>query len=61
MHSMEGGVEARYKSAPPQNQLVLGVGVRPYIGFHCATEGYVQPVLADVARAVAGKIKSALP
>lgn len=59
--SMEGGFYAKYKSAPPQNSLVLGAGVKPYLGFHYAKEGYIQPVLADVARAVASKIKSALP
>lgn len=59
---MEGGFYAKYRSAPPQNSLVLGAGVKPYLGFHYAKEGgYVQPVLADVARAVASKIKSALP
>lgn len=58
---MEGGFHAKYKNAPPQNSLVLGGGVKPYLGFHYAKEGYIQPVLADVARAVAGKIKSALP
>lgn len=59
--SREGGFFAQYKSAPPQNSLVLGVGVKPFAGFHWAREGLVQPVLADVARAVARHIKSALP
>lgn len=59
--SLEGGFYAKYKSAPPQNSLVVGVGAKPYVGFHWAKEGFVQPVLADVARAVASKIKSALP
>lgn len=58
---MEGGFYAKYKSAPPQVSLVIGVGQKPYAGFHWAKEGFVQPVLADVARAVASKIKSALP
>lgn len=40
---------------------MIGVGTKPYAGFHWAKEGFVQPVLADVARAVASKIKSALP
>ncbi|KAJ6631749.1 Rab3 GTPase-activating protein regulatory subunit [Pseudolycoriella hygida] len=59
--SLEGGFYAKYKSAPPQSSLVIGVGTKPYAGFHWAKEGFVQPVLADVARAVASKIKSALP
>lgn len=61
IRSMEGGFYARYKSAPPLNALVIGVGQKPYAGFHWAKEGFMQPVLADVARAVASKIKSALP
>lgn len=59
--SLEGGFYAKYRSAPPQNSLVIAVGSKPYVGFHYAKEGFVQPVLADVARAVASKIKSALP
>lgn len=59
--SLEGGFYAKYKSAPPQSSLVIGVGTKPYVGFHFAKEGFVQPVLADVARVVASKIKSALP
>ncbi|XP_055641672.1 rab3 GTPase-activating protein non-catalytic subunit [Toxorhynchites rutilus septentrionalis] len=59
--SLEGGFFARYRQAPPQNTLIVAVGTKPYVGFHYATEGFTQPVLADVARAVASKIKSALP
>lgn len=59
--SLEGGFFAKYRSSPPQNSLVLAVGGKPYAGFHYAKEGFVQPVLSDVARAVASKIKSALP
>lgn len=58
---MEGGFYAKYKSAPPQNSLIVAVGSKPFVGFHWAKEGFVQPVLADVARAVASKLKSALP
>ena len=58
---MEGGFHAKYKHAPPQHSLVIGVGSKPYTGFQWAMEGYAQPVLADVARAVASKIKSSLP
>lgn len=59
--SMEGGFYAKYKSAPPQNSLIVAIGSKPFVGFHWAKEGFVQPVLADVARAVASKLKSALP
>ncbi|XP_062561566.1 rab3 GTPase-activating protein non-catalytic subunit-like isoform X2 [Armigeres subalbatus] len=59
--SLEGGFFAKYRHAPPQNSLIVAAGMKPYIGFHYAKEGFTQPVLADVARAVASKIKSALP
>ncbi|GAB0089826.1 Rab3 GTPase-activating protein regulatory subunit [Sergentomyia squamirostris] len=59
--SLESGFYAKYRSTPAQNCLVLAAGTKPYVGFHYAKEGFVQPVLADVARAVASKIKSALP
>uniref|UniRef100_A0A1B0EVF1 Putative rab3 gtpase-activating protein non-catalytic subunit n=1 Tax=Lutzomyia longipalpis TaxID=7200 RepID=A0A1B0EVF1_LUTLO len=59
--SLESGFHAKYRSTPAQNSLVLATGTKPYVGFHYAKEGFVQPVLADVARAVASKIKSALP
>ncbi|KAG4066663.1 hypothetical protein HA402_007299 [Bradysia odoriphaga] len=52
--SLEGGFYAKYKSAAPQSSLVIGVGTKPFAGFHWAKEGFVQPVLADVAR---GKVK----
>lgn len=51
----------RYRSVPPVNTLILGAGVKPYVGFHYALEGGTAPPLQDVARAVANKIKSALP
>lgn len=59
--TLEGGFYAKYRSTPPQNSLVLLAGSKPYLGFNYAKEGFVQPVLADVARAVANKIKSSLP
>uniref|UniRef100_A0A182Q7S3 Rab3-GAP regulatory subunit N-terminal domain-containing protein n=1 Tax=Anopheles farauti TaxID=69004 RepID=A0A182Q7S3_9DIPT len=59
--SLEGGFFAKYRHAAPQNSLIIAAGSKPYIGFHYAKEGFTQPVLADVARAVASKIKSALP
>ncbi|XP_053681209.1 rab3 GTPase-activating protein non-catalytic subunit [Anopheles nili] len=59
--SLEGGFFAKYRHAAPQNSLIIAAGSKPYVGFHYAKEGFTQPVLADVARAVASKIKSALP
>lgn len=51
----------RYRSIPPVNSLILTAGTAPYVGFHYALEGGTTPPLQDVARAVANKIKSALP
>ncbi|XP_050071788.1 rab3 GTPase-activating protein regulatory subunit [Anopheles maculipalpis] len=59
--SLEGGFFAKYRHSAPQNSLIIAAGSKPYVGFHYAKEGFTQPVLADVARAVASKIKSALP
>lgn len=59
--SICGGFDAKYRAVAPSNTQVIGVGVRPYIAFHYAIEGVAQPVLSDVAKAVANKLKSALP
>lgn len=59
--SMCGGFDARYRAVAPSNTLIVGAGVRPYIGFHYGIEGVAQPVLSDVAKAVANKLKSSLP
>ncbi|CAG9785571.1 unnamed protein product [Diatraea saccharalis] len=59
--STYGGYDTWYRSVPPVNSLILGAGAKPYIGFHYALEGGTTPPLQDVARAVANKIKSALP
>lgn len=55
-----GGFDTKYRTIAPHNNLVLGVGTKPYVGFHCATEGVAQPVLSDVAKAVTNKLKSAI-
>ncbi|KAK9880061.1 hypothetical protein WA026_008575 [Henosepilachna vigintioctopunctata] len=59
--STSGGFECRIRSAPPLSTLVLGAGSKPFLGFHYAVEGVNVPVLSDVAKAVAYKLKSALP
>ncbi|KAL3269925.1 hypothetical protein HHI36_008982 [Cryptolaemus montrouzieri] len=56
-----GGFESKFRSMPPNNTLVLTAGSKPFLGFHYAIEGGSQPVLSDVAKAVAHKLKSALP
>ncbi|XP_050673797.1 rab3 GTPase-activating protein regulatory subunit isoform X2 [Leptidea sinapis] len=59
--SVYGGYEVWYRSVPPVNSLIVAAGEAPYVGFHYAVEGGTAPPLQDVARAVANKIKSALP
>ncbi|CAH2234413.1 jg21216 [Pararge aegeria aegeria] len=59
--STYGGYDTWYRSIPPVNTLILASGITPYLGFHYALEGGTTPPLQDVARAVANKIKSALP
>ncbi|CAH2076340.1 unnamed protein product, partial [Iphiclides podalirius] len=59
--STYGGYDTWYRSIPPVNSLILTTGTAPYTGFHYALEGGTTPPLQDVARAVANKIKSALP
>lgn len=59
--SLEGGFYAKYRAAPPQNSLVLTTGLKPYVGFNYAKEGFAQPALQDIARVATSFIKSALP
>ncbi|RZC00552.1 rab3 GTPase-activating protein non-catalytic subunit, partial [Asbolus verrucosus] len=59
--STYGGFDTKYRSSAPYNNLVLAAGSRPFVGFHYALEGCPQPVFSDVAKAVATKLKSALP
>ncbi|KAJ8932772.1 hypothetical protein NQ314_014475 [Rhamnusium bicolor] len=56
-----GGFDTKYRAMPPHNTLVLAAGCKPFLGYHYALEGGTQPVLSDVAKAVASKLKSALP
>ncbi|KAK4875899.1 hypothetical protein RN001_012321 [Aquatica leii] len=56
-----GGFDTRYRAMAPHNTLILAGGSKPFVGFHYALEGGTQPVLTDVAKAVASKLKSALP
>ncbi|ERL83997.1 rab3 GTPase-activating protein regulatory subunit-like [Dendroctonus ponderosae] len=59
--SVCGGFEAKYRNTAPNSTLVLAAGSKPFLGYHYALEGVTQPVLSDVAKAVASKLKSALP
>lgn len=59
--STMSGFDAKYRAMPPHNTLVLAAGSKPFLGFHYALEGGTMPVLTDVAKAVASRLKSALP
>ncbi|CAG9859930.1 unnamed protein product [Phyllotreta striolata] len=56
-----GGFSTKYRTMPPNSTLVIGAGSKPFLGYHYALEGGGQPVLSDVAKAVASKLKSTLP
>ncbi|CAH0555656.1 unnamed protein product [Brassicogethes aeneus] len=56
-----GGFDTKYRAMAPHNTLVVAAGSKPYVGYHYALEGGAQPVFSDVAKAVASKLKSALP
>lgn len=59
--SVCGGFDTKYRSMAPHNNLILAAGTKPFVGFHYGLEGGQQPVLSDVAKTVANKLKSALP
>ncbi|XP_052787528.1 rab3 GTPase-activating protein non-catalytic subunit-like isoform X1 [Mya arenaria] len=48
------------RTNPPAASIYLMVGVGPYTGFFYAIEGSSQPILSEVAFAVASKLKSAI-
>ncbi|GFS02472.1 rab3 GTPase-activating protein non-catalytic subunit-like [Elysia marginata] len=58
--SMLGGVKATVKTSPPAMNVFMTAGTGPYVGFFYAIEGFTQPILSEVAIAMANKIKSAL-
>ncbi|XP_075225489.1 rab3 GTPase activating protein isoform X2 [Lycorma delicatula] len=58
--SICGGYNASYRPTPPQSSLVIATGSKPFVGFHYAIEGSSAPVLTDVAKAMATKLKSAI-
>lgn len=57
--SMLGGFSATIRTTPPASHLYISTGHGPYIGFFYAVEGSAQPMLSEVAHAVASKLKSA--
>nr|XP_022332543.1 rab3 GTPase-activating protein non-catalytic subunit-like isoform X2 [Crassostrea virginica] len=58
--SWRGGPMATIRPTPPAAGLFIASGVGPYVGFFYAVEGSTQPILSDVAYAVAHKLKSAI-
>ncbi|CAL1542170.1 unnamed protein product [Lymnaea stagnalis] len=58
--SMIGGFRASVKTSPPAMSVFMTAGSTPYVGFFYAIEGITQPMLSEVAIAMANKIKSAL-
>lgn len=56
-----GGYDARYRALAPNHSLVVAAGSKPFVAFHYALGGGAQPILTDVAKVVATKLKSALP
>ncbi|KAK7104713.1 rab3 GTPase-activating protein non-catalytic subunit-like [Littorina saxatilis] len=58
--SMQGGFTATPRTNPPAASIYLTSGTGPYVGFFYAIEGTMQPILSEVAMAMAHKLKSAL-
>ncbi|XP_033105331.1 rab3 GTPase-activating protein non-catalytic subunit-like, partial [Anneissia japonica] len=58
--SILGGYSAAIKSNAPICSRYLSVGSSPFVGVFDAVEGSTQPLMSDVAFAVASKLKSAL-
>ncbi|XP_072040294.1 rab3 GTPase-activating protein non-catalytic subunit-like [Amphiura filiformis] len=57
---MTGGYTASIRATPPAAARYLTTGTGPYVGFYYALEGSSQPLISDVAIAMASKLKSAL-
>lgn len=58
--SLCGGFNSWYRSSAPQTSLIVASGKKPFVGFHYALEGGAPPVLTDMAKVVANKLKSAI-
>ncbi|KAK6636122.1 hypothetical protein RUM43_009774 [Polyplax serrata] len=58
--SYTSGFESNVRLAPPQTNMIVTSGKRPFVGFHYTLEGGSNPVFADVALAVANKIKTSV-
>lgn len=60
--SMEGGFNAKFRSAAPQQLSMLTVGMKPFAAFYYAREMAAQPLVsAAIAQAVANTVKNVLP
>ncbi|CAM1313278.1 RAB3GAP2 (predicted) [Pycnogonum litorale] len=58
--SLIGGFSAVPKSTVPSSSVFLTSGINPYISFFYVMEGATQPLISEVAFAVASKLKNAL-
>ncbi|XP_064601694.1 rab3 GTPase-activating protein non-catalytic subunit-like isoform X2 [Liolophura sinensis] len=57
--SILGGFKATIKPTPPAAAQYVTAGIGPYVGFFYAVEGSSQPLLSEVAYAVANKLRTA--
>lgn len=55
--SLLGGPYATVQPAAPTHCVYAAVGKKPFLGFYFASEGGWHPVLTDVARLVASKVR----
>jgi len=58
--SIHGGMKARLNKVPFTSNVFSTVGDKPYASFHFAQEGQAVPMIAEIAYAVASKLKSSL-
>ncbi|KAK3092344.1 hypothetical protein FSP39_001596 [Pinctada imbricata] len=57
--SMSGNPQTALRHTPPAAGLYMTTGIGQYVGFYYTIEGSTQPILSEVAYAVANKLKSA--
>lgn len=58
--SLLGGLYAKQRQNPPTASVLITVGLNPFVGFYHAHESQATPVLAEMAYAVASKVKSSI-
>jgi hypothetical protein len=58
--SIIGGMNAKLSKVPFTSNVFTTVGDNPYVSFHYAQEGQAVPMIAELAYAVASRLKSSL-